>query len=373
MGVGGGATRVRMMALAALLAMAASCPARSGDGEKAAAPTPAPKATPAPRTAAPKQVRIGYFANVTHAQALLGVDSGDFAKAVAPSTLVARTFNAGPSLIESLFAGEIDIGYIGPSPAVNAFVQSRGKGIRVIAGAAANGVVVVARPGSGIRTLADLKGKRLATPQLGNTQDISARHYLETVLMQTGADGVMPIANAEQAAMMSRGRIDAAWAVEPWASRLVAEAGGVVVAEEKELWPDRLFPLTLVVATPEFLEQHRDVVERLLVAHTSWTKRLAERPREHVASIAGALEKLGGKGLSEDLLTAALSRVVFTSEPMPSEIATFATWASDLGLARSVPDVGLLVDTRCLERARASSTHHAGAVESAGAASPEAP
>ncbi len=366
MDVGIGVVGLRVVALAALMALAG----------RSFAQTPSTKAPPTPPTAkatAPKEVRIGYFANVTHAQAVLGVDSGDFAKAVAPSKLVTRTFNAGPSLVESLFAGEIDIGYVGPSPALNAFVQSRGKGIRVIAGAAANGVVIVARPGAGIESMADLKGKRIATPQLGNTQDISARHYLMKVLGQSNADNIVPITNAEQSAMMARGKIDAAWAVEPWGARLVAEAGGKIIGEEKDLWPEKLFTLTLVVTTPEFLQKHADVVEKMLGTHLAWTKRLADTPADQVPALTSALEKLTGKKMSEDIIGAAVSRVKFTDEPLPASIAIFATWAHELGLAKSVPDVAALVDTRSLDRAKTTANAAVGAEERAKPGSPGAP
>src|SRR5579863_4643656 len=163
-----------------------------------------------------KVVTIGYFANLTHAQAVLGVASGELEKAASPAKLDTKVFNAGPSLIEALFAGAIDIGYVGPGPAISAFTKSGGKGIRVIAGAAADGVVVVARKGSGIQSFADLKGRKIGTPQLANTQDISARHYLTAVLKQNNLDNVVPVDNAEQASMFSRGELDAAWAPEPW-------------------------------------------------------------------------------------------------------------------------------------------------------------
>src|SRR5918993_1000204 len=146
--------------------------------------------------APPAEVRIGYFPNVTHAQAVLGVSSGEFQQAVGSSKLSTKTFNAGPSLIEALFANEINIGYVGPSPVLNGFAKSKGRGLRVVAGAAANGVLVVARKDSGIKKLEDLKGRKVATPQLGNTQDVSAKHYLKYKL---GDDlsNVRPIANAE--------------------------------------------------------------------------------------------------------------------------------------------------------------------------------
>ncbi len=172
------------------------------------------------------EVRIGYFPNLTHAQAVLGVDSNEFQEVVGPGyRVVPSLYNAGPSLNEALLAGEIDIGYVGPGPALSAHARTRGRGVRVIAGAADNGVLIVARKDSGINTLADLKNRRLATPQLGNTQDISARHYLINVLGQNDASNVLPISNTEQSALMQRGQIDASWAPEPWGSRLIAETG----------------------------------------------------------------------------------------------------------------------------------------------------
>ncbi len=305
-------------------------------------------AKPAP----PKEVRIGYFANVTHAQAVLGVSSGDFEKALAPSKLTTRVFNAGPALIESLFAGEIDIGYVGPSPALNAYIQSRGKGLRVIAGGAANGVLIVARAGSGIEKLEDLKDRRLATPQLGNTQDISARHYLTAVLGQKNTDNVVPVPNAEQAMMMSRGEIDAAWAVEPWGSRLVAEAGAKIIGEEKDLWPDHRFILTLVVASPDFLKEHPDAVEAILRVHHDWTERLSADPAAQAEPLTAALSKLTNQKLSKGVVESSLKHVSFTDDPLADSIRTFARWASELGVARSVPNVAALIDTRALDKLR---------------------
>jgi NitT/TauT family transport system substrate-binding protein len=313
-----------------------------------------PKPVIPPASPAATGVRLGYFANVTHAQAVLGVDSGELATALLPTKLMTRTFNAGPSLVEALFAGEIDVGYVGPSPAVNAFLQSRGQGIRVIAGAAADGVVIVARAGSGITKLEDLKGKRIATPQLGNTQDISARHYLIKTLGQASADNIIPIANAEQTSMMARGQIDAAWAVEPWGARLVAEAGGTIIAEEKSLWPNKTFNLTLIVVSPDFLTKHPDAVRKILEVHRSWTKRLNSDAGKHVPELAAALEKLTSKKLSESIIADAISRVRFTDEPLPESISTFAQWAYDLHLAKGVPDVKALVDASILEGLKAA-------------------
>ncbi|MGE0482173.1 MAG: aliphatic sulfonate ABC transporter substrate-binding protein [Phycisphaerae bacterium] len=293
-------------------------------------------------------VRIGYFANLTHAQAVLAVETGDFAAAVRPATLRTQVFNAGPSLIEALFAGEIDIGYVGPGPALNAHARTRGAGIHVVAGAAANGVAIVARPDAGIRTLADLKGKRIATPQLGNTQDLSARHYLRNVLAQPDVNNVTPIPNAEQLAMMTRERIDAVWAPEPWAARLIVEGGGVLVAEEKDLWPERRFCLALVVTTPEFLARHADVLRRVLQVHMQWTKQLNSDRAACAAPLAAAINKLTGKSLPPKVFEDALARTEFLTDPLEDSLREFAQWSYDLEFSKSPPNVSGLVDTRLL-------------------------
>ena len=308
------------------------------------------------------EVRLGYFANVTHAQAVLGVASGEFEKAVAPAKFSTKVFNAGPSLVEALFAGEIDIGYVGPSPALSAHLQSRGKGVRVIAGAAANGVAIVARPGAGIEKMEDLRLKRIATPQLGNTQDMSARHYLLKVLGAPTVDNVIPVPNAEQGAMMERGQIDAAWAVEPWASRLIIENKAKLIAEEKDLWPSHEFTLTLVVVSPEFLEKHPDIVEKMLGVHVGLTKRLQGDPAGCVAPLSKALESLTSKKLSDAVIESSLKRVKFTNRPLDQTMTTFAQWAFDLGFAKGVPNVRTLVNTSILDK-----------VEAAGAGAGETP
>jgi NitT/TauT family transport system substrate-binding protein len=296
-------------------------------------------------------VRLGYFANLTHAQAVLGVASGDFERALAPGKLETRIFNAGPSLIEALFAGEIDIGYVGPGPVIAAYEKSGGNGIRVIAGAASNGVVIVARDGSGIHALGDLAGKRVGTPQLGNTQDLSARHYLSATLKQADLSNIVPVDNAEQAAMFQRGQLDAAWVPEPWGQRLISEAGAKLVGEERDLWPSKEFVLTEVVTTPEFLEKHRDVVEKVLGVHRAWTQRLHDEPAKYVAQLGDTLFALNGKRLGPGILGPALERVGFGTDPGLETLRAFAQWKRDLGLGSGPPlDLAKLVASADLAR-----------------------
>jgi NitT/TauT family transport system substrate-binding protein len=303
-----------------------------------------------------QEVRIGYFANVTHAQAVLGVSGGSFEKAIAPAKLSPKVFNAGPSLIEALFAGEIDIGYVGPGPALNAHAKGRGEKIRVIAGAAANGVLIVARKDSGINSVAELAGKRVATPQMGNTQDISAKHYLMRVLKQKDLNNVLPIANTEQATLMARKEIDAAWAPEPWGSRLIIEGQGKLLAEEKDLWPNKKFSLTLVVTTPEYLAKHPDVVEKILTVHVRMTRWLNGAPQNWATALDQGLKQLTGKALPAGVVSSSLNHVQFTEEPLEETLSTMNQWAYDLKLTNS-PTVGPgLVDTTILRKVQAQPT-----------------
>ena len=292
------------------------------------------------------EVRLGFFPNVTHAQAVLGTVNGDFARAVGPIKLTTRQFNAGPGLIEALFAGQIDVGYVGPGPVITAWAKSHGQGIRVVSGAAADGVVIVARPGSGIRTLADLKGRKVATPQHGNTQDIAARHYLTAVLGQRDTDNVLAIPNADQAATMQEGHVDAAWVPEPWGAVLMRRAGATLVGQEKDLWPGKTFALTVVVTTPEFLRDHADVVAKLLAVNHAWTAKLSADPAKYAGPLDNALAQLTGKRLPAGVTADALTRVRFDEDPSPATFEANAQWAADLGFAKDKPDLAGLVVPR---------------------------
>jgi NitT/TauT family transport system substrate-binding protein len=266
-------------------------------------------------------------------------------------------FNAGPALMEALFAGEIDIAYVGPGPILNAHQKSRGEAIRVIAGAAANGVMIVARSGSGVGTVAGLARARVATPQHGNTQDIAARHYLVSHLRQRGATGVIPVANAEQAAMMQRGQIDVAWVPEPWGSRLIVEHGATLVAHEKDLWPQQQFALTLVVTTPEFLAAHAGVVKQVLRVHCEWTDRLQEDPQRYRVQLGDALYALSGKRLPEGVLPRAVDNVQYTLDPLPETVQTIGQWSFNLGFARRPPDMTGLIDLSLLQQVQEADAH----------------
>ncbi|MGA3065573.1 MAG: ABC transporter substrate-binding protein [Tepidisphaeraceae bacterium] len=307
------------------------------------------KSDTSPQTSAPPpltELRLGYFANITHAQAVLEVASGELQTALGPVQLKTKVFNAGPELMQALNAGEIDIGYVGPGPVISEQAISHGQAIRVIAGSAANGVIIVARKDAGIVTMADLKGKRIATPQLGNTQDVSARHYVTAVLGQADANNVVPVPNSQQAGLMAVGKIDAAWTPEPWGERLIDQAGAVLIAEEKDLWPDKQFTLTVVVTTPEFLAAHPDVIQKVLTVHHSWTQRLQTNPQAYAGQLGDALSALSdGKKLSAKVLADSLKRTQFTDDPLPGTFSTMGQWSADLQFVKAPPDLTGLFET----------------------------
>jgi NitT/TauT family transport system substrate-binding protein len=299
------------------------------------------------------QVRLGYFANVTHAQALIGVARGDFQKALGSVPLKPLVFNAGPSTVEAIFAGELDLAYIGPSPAINAYIKSKGQAVHIISGAAANGVVIVARKDSGIARMADLAGRRLATPQYGNTQDISARHYLLHVLKQPVKEQeILPVANAEQLGLFKAGRLDAAWVPEPWGARLVHEAGGVIVEEEKNLWPQRNFAVAVLIASSRFLDQYPETAAAFLKAHVELTEWINVHPAQAAEFVNAEMQKLTGKALKEDVLADAFSRLTFSTDTYAASIQQFADWAYELGFMKEKPELKGLVDLRLLEKAQ---------------------
>ena len=294
----------------------------------------------------PAKVRLGCFANVTHAQALIGLARGDFQKALGESQLEVKVFNAGPSAVEAFFAGELDLAYIGPGPAINAYVKSGGKVVRVLSGSAANGVGIVVRSGSGIDQLSGLAGKRIATPQPWNTQDLSARHYLlKTLGLKLKPDGgeteVLPIANADQLNLFRAGQIDAAWAPEPWASRLVHDAQGVLLAEEKDLWPKKRFCTVVLLVSTKFLDAQPALAHSFLKTHeelTAWINANREQAAELVNAEL-AKPGLAGKALSPAVLKDAFAHTEFTTDPLPETVREFAAWLNELAYHKEAPDL----------------------------------
>ena len=285
---------------------------------------------------APDVIRIGYFANLTHAQALVGLAEGDFARAIGSrATIEATVFNAGPSVVEAIFAKQIDIAYIGPNPAINGFVQSHGEALRIVAGATSAGAALVVRPDAHIAGPADLAGKQIATPQLGNTQDVALRAYLASHGLQTREKGgtvdVVPTQNAQIIDLVKQGQIDGAWVPEPWASRLVVEAGCVVLVDERDLWPGGDFVTAHVVVRKLYLEANPDIVKAWIDAHVAVTQRLLADPAQAQSVLNREIERLTGKAIPPEVLTRAWSSMRPTWDPIAQSLFACARAAQAAG------------------------------------------
>ncbi|WP_457964827.1 ABC transporter substrate-binding protein [Arthrobacter sp. D1-29] len=289
-------------------------------GQAAVSGDPAASGNPA------AELRLGYFGNVTHAPALVGLSKGLIAGELGGTKLSTQVFNAGPAAIEALNAGAIDATYIGPNPAINSFVKSQGQSISIVAGAAAGGAQLVVRPE--ITSAADLKGKTLASPQLGGTQDVALRAWLGTQGYQTNVDGsgdvaINPTENAQTLKLFQDGKLDGAWLPEPWASRLVLQAGAKVLVDEKDLWDGSLsgkageFPTTILIVNKTFAAEHPDTVKALIKGHARSVEWLNNAPADEKAStINAALKDAAGAELKPDVIERSLNNIVFTVDPL---------------------------------------------------------
>lgn len=349
-------------ALVGLLAAAALAtawlPPPSG-AEAAAGTAPAKTLRPA------DTVRLGYFANVTHAPAVVGVERGWLADALGRhgTELQTQVFNAGPAAIEALNAGAIDAAFLGPSPAINSYIKSGGTSLRVIAGAASGGAQFVVDPS--ISGPADLDGAVLASPQLGGTQDVALRTWLADQGLETTPDGggeaaINPTGNAETLDLFRSGQLDGAWLPEPWSSRLVLEANAKVLVDEADLWEDGEFPTTVLVVDQRFAAAHPETVADLLAGHrdtVAWLNSTDTASR--LDAVGDGLASLDAK-LPEDVLARALGNLTFTTDPLPGTYPTLMRHAVEAGLTEEAPLEGL-VDTSTLDALPAEGTDKEGA------------
>lgn len=301
-------------------------------------------------------IRVGAFPNITHSQAMIGKANGWFEKAMGPNVKIEwQSFNAGPSAIEALFAGAIDMTYVGPNPAINGYVRSNGEALRIIAGATSGGAALVVRSDSGINGPQDFHGKRIASPQQGNTQDVALRAWLKSNGLKTRDKGgdvvVMPIANPDQLTLFLKKEIDAAWAPEPWASRLVHEAGGRILVDERNLWPNGQFLTTEFIVSTKFLQSHPDLVKTWLKAHVELTEWINKNPSPAKQILNQQIQKETGKPLAAGVLDDAFGRMQVTYDPLRGPLMRAAQSAFDAGfLGRQMPDLSHLYDLNLLNQ-----------------------
>jgi NitT/TauT family transport system substrate-binding protein len=324
--------RVPVFLMVAALAFAPACARKSG-------------------ATGPTTLRLGYFPNLTHAPAILGLADGTFARALGSNVkLTTSTFNAGPAAVEALFSGAVDATYIGPNPAVNAFQKSSGQAIRVIAGATSGGAALVVKPG--VTSASDLRGKKIASPQLGNTQDVALRSWLKSKGLNTTLEGggdvsIVPQENAQTLETFRAGSVDGAWVPEPWATRLVVEGGGQIIVDEGSLWPGGRYATTLLVVRTEYLKQHPDVVKKLLAGHVQSIANATANAQTAETTVNSSIKTITGKALEESVLRDAWNRLTFTYDPLLSTIQKSAEAAKSLGLLKS-SDINGITDLTML-------------------------
>ena len=294
------------------------------------------------------KIRIGHFPNITHAQgvvahALSRQGKGWFEQRLGPGTKIEWfVYNAGPSAMEAVFANSIDLTYVGPGPALNAYTKSKGEEIRLIAGAANGGAGLVVQSDENLKAAADFRGKKIATPQLGNTQDISCRAWLTDgglKITQLGGDAqVIPTQNPDQLGLFKAKKIDAVWTVEPWLTRLEQEASGKVIVEEKEV------ATTILVSSVKFLKEQRDLAKKFAQAHQELTDWITKNPEEAQRLIKAELLEETKSDMSPQLIDAAWKRIVFTAETPRAAVEKFMQNSVRAGFIKTAPDLSKLFE-----------------------------
>src|SRR6201981_2871704 len=313
-------------------------------------------ASPLAMAQTPVTIRIGAFPNITHPQAMVGKANSEFEKAMGPGVKIDwKTFNAGPAAIEALLAGAIDMTYIGPNPTITGYVRANGRALLVIAGAASGGAALIVRNDAGIQKPADFHGKKIASPQLGNTQDVALRAWLKANGLKSSDKGgdvqVIPLANPDQLTLFLRKQLDAAWAPEPWATRLIREGNGRLFLDERSLWPNGQFVCADLIVSTKFLKEHPDVVKNWLRAHVELTDWINGHLAETKKLLNSQIQKETGKALPDAVLDEAFGRLQVTYDPLRTSLLTSAKAAFDAGfLGRQAPDLSNLYDLSLLNQ-----------------------
>ena len=294
-------------------------------------------------------IRVGHFPNITHAQGLIAhylsrQGKGWFEARLGPGVEIQWfTYNAGPSAMEAIFAKTLELTYVGPGPALNAYAKSQAEEIRIIAGAANGGAALVIQPDENLKVPADFKGKKIATPQLGNTQDIACRAWLTSGglrITQLGGDAqVLPTQNPDQLSLFQQKKIDAVWTVEPWVSRLENEAGGRVLVEE----PDSA--TTVLVSSVKFLNEKRDLANKFWQAHRELTDWIFKNPEEAQKIVKSELLAETHSDMAAELIAHAWKRIIFTSEIPRASVQAFVANSQKAGFMKTGPDISRLFET----------------------------
>ena len=296
-------------------------------------------------------IRVGHFPNVTHAQAVIAhglsrQGKGWFEERLGPDVEVQWfIYNAGPSAMEAMFARSIDMTYVGPNPAINAYVKSGGEEVRIVAGSCSGGAALVVQPDGRIKSPQDFKGKKIATPQLGNTQDVACRAWLMSNglnITLTGGDAqVVPTSNPDQLTLFMRGDMDAVWTVEPWVSRLVLEAKGEVFLDESSLWTatDGKYVTTHLASSAKFLKDQPVLLKKWIAAHVELTQWINNHPDEAKRILNEEIKAETSKALPAATLDSAWKRLVITWDPVRASLIKSAEDQFRVGFVKEKPDI----------------------------------
>jgi NitT/TauT family transport system substrate-binding protein len=282
------------------------------------------------------KIRIAYFPNIGHAVPIVGMEKGFFENSIGEqATIETRVFDSGPQAIESLFANSIDLAYVGPGPAITGFLNSENHNVKILAGAASGGASFIVHPDSEISSASDFAGKKIAAPQIGNTQDISLRHYLSENGLKPAEKGgsviVYNIPNPDVYTLFVKGDIDGAWVAEPWATILETELGGKRLFHEEELWPDKTFASVLLIGNANYVEQNQKLVSDFLTSHQETVIWINQNPVETRIVFNDFLKSHLGQPLSDDVVDIALSNLVISDDPQSDSVHSIAKKADALG------------------------------------------
>ncbi|GAA3090026.1 NitT/TauT family transport system substrate-binding protein [Kribbella aluminosa] len=323
----------RLLAATLALTLAAAGCSRAGGNDA----TQAASSDKGPAT----ELRLGYFPNVTHAAALVGLGKGLFAKELGSTKLVPTKFNAGPEAVGALLGGSLDASFIGSGPAINAYAKSNGQAVRLIAGTTSGGAQLVVKPS--ITKPADLIGKTVVTPQLGNTQDVSLKKWLAQQNL-TGKVKVTNLENAQTLDAFKKGDVDAAWLPEPWSSRLVLDAGAKVLLDEASLWPEGKFPTTVLIVRTQFLQEHPESVKALLTGLVASIDFADTDKADAKTVVNDQLKAATGKALKPAVIDRAFQHIQITADPIASTFPQLAKDQVTAGIAKQAPAVAGFAD-----------------------------
>jgi len=282
------------------------------------------------------KIRVAFFPSISHAVPIVGLENGIFENGIGEQIQIeTKLFDSGPQVIESIFARSIDVAYVGPGPTINGFLKSHGKDIRILAGAASGGASFIVQPDSGLESIENFDGKRIASPQISNSQDVSLRYYLASNDLKPVEKGgtvfVLNISNPDIYTLFAKGDIDGAWIPEPWATMLVQELDGVRLFNEEKLWPNEQFASVLLIARTDYLENNPEIIQNWLKSHEETVSWINSNPDQSKSIFEKFLKKYMGKSLPTKIIDESFSNLTITSDPIKNSVLTFAERADVLG------------------------------------------